>query len=83
MEACYHPGGLRSLAAVEAAPGLVSSADTLFNQRNLWHTTRLRRSVALQAKIDLPRESRDRGPPGQGRAGEMLGQVALTAASIK
>jgi hypothetical protein len=34
----YWPGGLRSLAAVEAALGLVSSADTLFDQRDLWYT---------------------------------------------
>ena len=50
-------GGLRSLAAVQDALGLVSSAETLFGQGHLWHTIRLRRSVALQAKIDVARQS--------------------------
>ena len=51
------PEGLRSLAAVEAALGLVSSADALFDQRNLKHMNRLRRSVALQ--VDNGHQSYD------------------------
>jgi hypothetical protein len=49
--------GLRSLGAVEAALGPASTADTLFGQRDLWHTTELRRSVALQVKIGIARQS--------------------------
>ena len=50
FERRFRLGGLRSLAAVEVALSLVFSAHTLFDQRNFRHTTRVRRSVALQAK---------------------------------
>jgi hypothetical protein len=56
------PEGLRSLAAVEAALGLVSSADALFDQRNLKHMNRLRRSVALQ--VDNGHQSYDQDLEG-------------------
>jgi hypothetical protein len=37
-------------------------ADGLIDQHCLWPATRLRRSVALQAKIDVARHTLQRGP---------------------
>jgi hypothetical protein len=48
---------MRSLAAVEAALVPVSSADTLFDQRDLWHAPGYY-DGALQAKTDVARQSK-------------------------